>query len=102
MATGTILRKNGRGTREMKLPLSALGRLETFETETIERLTRVEENLRLLRQELVGNGRPGRITQLETLVDQVRTSQMRERGIVAGISLTISFLAAILARWLHF
>lgn len=87
-------------TREAKLLLAALGRLETFEAETIERLTRVEENLRLLRQELVGNGRPGRIAQLEATLDQVRTTQARERGIVAGISLTISFLAAILARWL--
>jgi len=88
-------------SKESKLLLAALGRLETFETETIERLTRLEENLRLLRQELVGNGRPGRISQFETLVDQVRTAQTRERGLVAGISLTISALAALLARWMQ-
>ncbi len=87
-------------TREAKLLESALSRLAAFEGETIERLTRVEENLRLLRQELVGNGRPGRITQLEQQVDQLRSRHQRERGIIAGISLTISIVGGILARWL--
>lgn len=61
----------------------------------------MEENLRLLRQDLVGNGRPGRIAQLEAQVDQLRGDHARERGVIAGISLTVSLLGAFLARWLH-
>jgi len=85
----------------VQLLQSALGRLETFEGQTFERLARVEENLRLLRQELVGNGRPGRIAQLEAQVDQLRSDHIRERGLIAGISLSVSLLAGFLARWLH-
>jgi len=92
--------KSRRGTpaRQTRLLQVAIGRLETFEGETFERLARVEENLRLLRQELVGNGRPGRIAQLESQVDQLRSDHARERGILAGISLTVSLLGALLAR----
>ena len=38
--------------RETQLLHAALGRLEAFEGAALERLARVEENLRLLRQEL--------------------------------------------------
>ena len=86
--------------RETQLLHAALGRLEAFEGAALERLARVEENLRLLRQELVGNGRPGRIAQLESQVDHLRSAHTRERGVIAGISLTISLLAALLSRWL--
>ena len=84
-----------------KLLQSALDRLETFEGAAIERLARVEENVRLLRQELVGNGRPGRIAQIEAQVDQIRSEHLRQRGVIAGISFMVSLLAAFLARWLH-
>lgn len=86
---------------EAKLLQVTLGCLKSFESESIERLTRVEENLRLLRQELVGNGRAGRITLLEQHVDHLRAAHQRQRGIAAGISLIISFAAALLLRWLE-
>jgi len=86
---------------EEKLLQATLLRLKSFESESIERLARVEENLRLLRQELVGNGRAGRITLLEQHVDHLRAAHHRQRGIVAGISFIISVGAALLLRWLE-
>lgn len=88
-------------TPEVKLLQSTFDRLQRFEGAALERLTRVEENVRLLRQDLVGNGRPGRIAQLETRVDKMRAEHFRERGVIAGISLTVSLLGAFLAHWLH-
>ena len=84
------------------MPPGSAGRArhKTFEGEALERLTRVEENLRLLRQELVGNGRPGRIAHLESQVDELRTAHTRERGMLAGISLAVSLVASFLAHWL--
>jgi hypothetical protein len=86
---------------EEKLLQTTLGRLKSFESESIERLARVEENLRLLRQELVGNGRAGRITLVEQHVDHLRAAHQRQRGIAAAISLIISLAAALLIRWLE-
>ncbi|MBI3405309.1 MAG: hypothetical protein HY046_07595 [Acidobacteria bacterium] len=81
---------------------AALDFLKSFEQNSIERLTRVEESLRLMRQDLIGNGQPGRIPQLEKSLGQVRDEQIRERGILAGISLAISTAVGLLSRLLHF
>ena len=45
--------------------LAALSRLQTIEQDIAERLTRVEENLHLLRSDLMGNGQPGRLRLLK-------------------------------------
>ncbi len=76
------------------------GRLKALEEEIIERLARVEENLRLLRVELVGNGRPGRIGQLETQVDELRAAHQRHRGVFLAVSFVISAAITLLSQLL--
>jgi hypothetical protein len=80
---------------------ATLESLKSFEGESIERLTRMEENLRLLRQDLIGDGQPGRIVRLETEVSQIRAEYQRQRGIFAAISFFISAGIAILSRLFH-
>jgi hypothetical protein len=85
--------------REEQLLRAALGRRETFESESLERLTRVEENLRLLRQDLLGNGQPGRLGRLEFDLHDLRTESQRQRGILAGISAIVSTAIALLSQF---
>lgn len=86
-------------SREQKLLQSTLERLKTFESESLERLARLEENLRLLRQDLVGDGQPGRIPRLEGEVGQLRAESHRHKGIIAGISFVVSAAISMLS-WL--
>ena len=86
--------------REQMLLRTTLERLKSFETNSLERLSRVEENLRLLRHDLVGDGQPGRIPRIEDDVAQLRAEYHRQRGIWAGISLAISTAIALLSRLL--
>ncbi len=85
---------------EQRLLEAMLERLKTFESETNSRLSRVEENLRLLRQDLVGDGQPGRIPRLELELDQVRSDQHHQRGVLAAVSFIISAAVAFLSRFL--
>lgn len=80
-----------------KLLRAALLRLEAFESDSLERLSRVEENLRLLRQDLVGDGQPGRIQRLELEVGELRADSQRQRGIFIGISLVVSSVISLLS-----
>lgn len=91
-------RQSEKLTREDRLLRAALGRRETFEAESLERLSRVEENLRLLRQDLLGNGQPGRLGRLEVDMHDLRAESQRQRGILAGISLIISTAIALLSQ----
>ena len=88
-------------TSERRLLETALDRLTQFETDSIERLSRLEENLHLLRKDLVGDGQPGRIPNLEIQVDEVRAEQSRQRGIFFGISFVISAVISFLSRFLN-
>lgn len=88
-------------TIERKLLETTLGRLESFESTSLERLSRLEENLRLLRHDLVGDGQPGRIQKLESDVDHLRSEYQRQRGIFAGISFVISAVVALLSHFLY-
>lgn len=96
----TAERTKNRGTRRHETLLRAtLGRLESFEGNVVERLTRVEENLRLLRQDLLGNGQPGRLGRMEIDMHQLRAESQRQRGVLAGISFIISTAIAFLSRF---
>ena len=86
--------------RENRLLELTSARLKSFETATFERLSRVEENLRLLRQDLIGDGQPGRIARIETDVSHLRAEYHRQRGLLAGISFVVSAAVAWLTRWL--
>ena len=79
--------------------LAALGRLQTIEQDIAERLTRVEENLHLLRSDLMGNGQPGRLRRIEIDLDSLRSELQRQRGVIAGVSMVISSAIAILAQF---
>ena len=76
-------------------------RLQSFENNTSERLSRMEENLRLLRESLLGDGQPGRIGWLETEVDQLRVEYHRQRGVLAAISFFVSVAIALISRMIH-
>jgi len=80
---------------------AALDRLKAFESNSLERLSRVEENLRLLRQDLIGDGQPGRIPRLEAEFGQLRADYQRQRGFLAGISFIISSLISLASRFLN-
>jgi hypothetical protein len=85
---------------DQKLLRAVLQRLEAFESDSLERLSRVEENLRLLRQDLVGDGQPGRIQRLELEVGELRADSQRQRGIFIGISLVVSSVISLLSLFL--
>jgi hypothetical protein len=86
---------------DRKLLKATLDRLQAFESDSIERLTRLEENLRLLRQDLVGDGQPGRIQRLENHVAELRAEQQQQRGIFLGISFVVSALVSLLSRFFY-
>ena len=81
-----------------KLLETAVEHLKSFENDVVERLTRIEENLRLLRQELLGDGQPGRIARIEADVSLLRAEYHRQRGVFAALSFVISAGIALLSR----
>lgn len=86
---------------EQKLLAAAVERLKTFERDTIARLTRVEENLSLLRKDLMGDGQPGRIVHLEYAVTDLRSDFQRQRGVFAAITFLISAAVALVSRFFN-
>lgn len=86
---------------ERKLLETTLDRLTSFESTSLERLTRLEENLRLLRHDLIGDGQPGRIQKIESDVSHLRAEYHRQRGIFAAISFIVSGAVALLFRFLY-
>lgn len=86
---------------EHSLLRTAIARLEQFESESIARLSRLEENLRLLRQDLVGDGQPGRISRLESDVGVLRAQHHHQRGMWAAITFLVSLTVTLAARLFH-
>jgi len=84
---------------DQRLLAATLERLKTFERESIDRLSRLEENLRLLRHDIIGDGQPGRLRQVESVVAELRGEQQRQRGVFAGISFVVSAIVSLLARF---
>lgn len=83
---------------EQRLLDATLERLNSVEAGLVGRLNRLEENLKLLRQDLIGDGQPGRIVRLEQDMDQVRAEYHRQRGIFAAISFVVSAAVVLLSR----
>jgi len=81
-----------------KLLETVVEHLKSFENDVVERLTRMEENLRLLRQELMGDGQPGRISRIEADLSLLRAEYHRQRGVFAALSFVISAGIALLFR----
>lgn len=88
-----------RSTRTESVVLAALDQLQSIQQDIAGRLTRVEENLHLLRNELMGNGQPGRLRRLETDMDRLREESQRQRGVLAGVSLIVSTAIALLSQY---
>ena len=84
---------------EHKLLATAVERLRLFEHDAIARLTRLEENLHLLRQDMLGDGQPGRIVRLENTAGELRSEFQRQRGIFAAITFLISAGVALVSRF---
>jgi len=80
--------------QEKRLLRQALEQLAHFQGDTITRLTRMEENLRQLHRELMGDGQPGRLARLEEVVDRLRTEHNHQRGLLAVLSAIISTAVA--------
>ncbi len=80
--------------------LVALDRLQSLERDISERLIRLEENLGLLRQDLLGNGQPGRLSRLDLEVHQLHAESLRQRGILAAISFLVSTAIALISQFL--
>ena len=80
---------------------ATLERLNGLEADLVGRLNRLDENLKLLRQDLIGDGQPGRIIRLEQDLDQIRAEYHRQRGIFAAISFVISATVALLSRFIY-
>ena len=81
-----------------KLLETVVEHLKSFENDVVERLTRMEENLRLLRQELMGDDQPGRISRIEADLSLLRAEYHRQRGVFAALSFVISAGIALLFR----
>lgn len=62
--------------------------------DTGERLARLETSMHTL----IGNGQPGRITLLETAVDQLKQFRWWMIGAAAGVSAVVSAVAWILRK----
>jgi len=93
-------RKNSGSSEAREFLALTLERIKSLESVSVERLTRVEEGLRLLRQDLMGNGQPGRIPRLEADLNRFRTAFHRQRGILTGISIAISTVIGLIASFL--
>ena len=81
-----------------KLLETAVEHLKSFESDAVARLTRIEENQRLLRHDLLGDGQPGRISRIEADVSLLRAEYHRQRGVFAALSIVISAVIALLSR----
>lgn len=80
---------------------AAVENLRSFESDAIARLTRMEENLRLLRHDLLGDGQPGRIPRVEADVSVLRAEYQRQRGVFLAVSFIISVGTSFLYRLFH-
>ena len=84
---------------DRKLLETALSHLSAFEGDVTARLSRLEESMRLLRQDLIGDGQPGRIPRLEGDFGQLRADYQRQKGLLAGIRFAISSAITLLSRF---
>jgi len=74
---------------------------ETLLQDIFERVTRIEENLRLLRVDIIGNGQPGRLNALETDVRDLRDAANRQKGVIAAIAAIIAGAVSVAAHFVR-
>lgn len=64
-------------------------------------LGRLDENLSLLRKELLGNGQPGRLTKVESKVNDLENHSSHLKGWIIGAGGAITLALAIAEFFLH-
>jgi hypothetical protein len=73
--------------------------------ETLKEQTRVlasvDTNVNLLRKELLGNGQPGRLTKIETKVENLEEHKNRALGWTLGAGAAISFALGLFEYLQH-
>ncbi len=73
----------------------------TFEQRVIDRLARIETEVRFLRTELIGDGQPGRLPLMEKRLRRLETKVDQQVGFVAAIAAIVGALVSALVGWLR-
>lgn len=75
--------------------------LHTRLSEQDKTLSSIDTNLTLLRKELLGNGQPGRLTKVETKVEDLEAHKNRAIGYSAAIGGVITIVFALFEYFKH-
>ncbi len=73
----------------------------TFEQRVIDRLARIETELRFLRTELIGDGQPGKLALMERRIGQLEGRADRQAGVVGAIAAIVGGMVSALVGWLR-
>ncbi len=73
----------------------------TFEQRVIDRLARIETEVRFLRTELIGDGQPGRLAVIERRLRKLEAKADRQAGFVGAIAAIVGALVSALVGWLR-
>jgi hypothetical protein len=73
----------------------------TFEQRVIDRLARIETEVRFLRTELIGDGQPGKLALMERRIRQLEGQAERQAGIVGAIAAIVGGMVSAVVGWLR-
>ena len=73
----------------------------TFEQRVIDRLARIETEVRFLRTELIGDGQPGKLALMERRLRRVEGQAERQAGLVGAIAAIVGGMVSAAVGWLR-
>jgi len=73
----------------------------TFEQRVIDRLARIETEVRFLRTELIGDGQPGKLALMERRLRQLEGQAERQAGVVGAIAAIVGGMVSAAVGWLR-
>ena len=73
----------------------------TFEQRVIDRLARIETEVRFLRTELIGDGQPGKLALMERRLRQLEGQAERQAGLVGAIAAIVGGMVSAVVGWLR-
>jgi len=73
----------------------------TFEQRVIDRLARIETEVRFLRTELIGDGQPGKLALMERRLRRVEGQAERQAGLVGAIAAIVGGMVSAVVGWLR-
>lgn len=73
-----------------------------YQESSREVLARIDENLTLLRKELLGNGQPGRMQKAEARLDEVESKLDKSKGYFLGAGGVLTLIAGAVEWFIHF